>query len=314
MSSLWPIYPLPTLLRVGYGVIGGSPIGDVSIGFLTGEVDDLPRRQANMAEVSRATALLSSAFVARGGLPLYNKSDYRSFASQAQIVANFLRSLGLDAQSTQNELRSGLLQNLQTRSIPGFSRHHWGTEIDVLSTDRNAWLPGGGYSKYIDLLAWLVPNYGLFNPYVEGAFDRSRPHYNPEPWHLSLVRAAVPLQAQWLAKIGDVPSELSALLDRAAAAIAANGNLNPIELRKALQTIDLVSYVRNTAPPPVPQKPIKTSHGAPPYVPSGLANGTLNARLADTFRNQLALAQQRGDTSAVQRISQILTSHGAALS
>lgn len=65
-------------------------------------------------------------------------------------------------------------------------------------------------------------------------------------------------------------------------------------------------------PAPVPVKPIKTSQGAP-YVPSGLANGRLNARLADTFRNQLRLAQQRGDAARIKRISDILTSNGAAL-
>jgi LAS superfamily LD-carboxypeptidase LdcB len=78
-------------------------------------------------------------------------------------------------------------------ALPGASRHHWGTEIDVI--DRAAlpqgarpqlipleYSPGGIFEK---LGAWLpghCEDYGFFLPY-----DRDRGGVRPEPWHLSFA-------------------------------------------------------------------------------------------------------------------------------
>jgi LAS superfamily LD-carboxypeptidase LdcB len=86
-------------------------------------------------------------------------------------------------------------------ALPGASRHHWGTEIDLI--DRAA-LPPGGRPQLISLEyspggvferlgAWLPRHceaYGFFLPY-----DRDRGGVQPEPWHLSfapLSNAALP--------------------------------------------------------------------------------------------------------------------------
>ena len=78
-------------------------------------------------------------------------------------------------------------------ALPGASRHHWGTEIDLI--DRAAlptgqrpqlialeYSPGGVFEK---LGAWLprhCEDYGFFLPY-----DRDRGGVRPEPWHLSFA-------------------------------------------------------------------------------------------------------------------------------
>jgi LAS superfamily LD-carboxypeptidase LdcB len=78
-------------------------------------------------------------------------------------------------------------------ALPGASRHHWGTEIDVI--DRAAlphgqraqlipmeYAPGGVFDR---LGAWLprhCEDYGFFLPY-----DRDRGGVRPEPWHLSFA-------------------------------------------------------------------------------------------------------------------------------
>jgi hypothetical protein len=83
-------------------------------------------------------------------------------------------------------------------ALPGASRHHWGTEIDVV--DRAAGSPGyqprlsaaefapGG--PYAPLDVWLAANmreFGFFRPYT---LDRGG--VQPEPWHLSYAPASVP--------------------------------------------------------------------------------------------------------------------------
>jgi LAS superfamily LD-carboxypeptidase LdcB len=78
-------------------------------------------------------------------------------------------------------------------ALPGASRHHWGTEIDVI--DRAA-LPQGERAQlipmeyspggvFVRLGAWLprhCADYGFFLPY-----DRDRGGVQPEPWHLSFA-------------------------------------------------------------------------------------------------------------------------------
>ncbi len=81
-------------------------------------------------------------------------------------------------------------------ALPGASRHHWGTDIDV--ADRNAvpagyrpqltqeeFAPSGPFAR---LAAWLETNaarYGFFRP-----FRGVRSGVQPEPWHFSFAPVA----------------------------------------------------------------------------------------------------------------------------
>lgn len=83
-------------------------------------------------------------------------------------------------------------------AIPGGSRHHWGSDIDVVDA---AAIPAG-YSVellpreyaadgiFAKLTAWLDANmqrFGFFRPY---RLDRGG--VSPEPWHLSYAPVALP--------------------------------------------------------------------------------------------------------------------------
>ncbi len=87
-------------------------------------------------------------------------------------------------------------------ALPGASRHHWGSDLDVI--DRAALPPGvapqlvpaefatGGPFARLD--AWLgahMHRFGFFRPYVE-----DRGGVSPEPWHLSFAAVSVPAAAQ----------------------------------------------------------------------------------------------------------------------
>jgi len=69
---------------------------------------------------------------------------------------------------------------LQYSSAPGTSRHHWGTDVDLNSTDPAYWRTGSGLAA----LHWLGHNahkYGFFMAYPP---DREQGH-RYEPWHWS---------------------------------------------------------------------------------------------------------------------------------
>lgn len=83
-------------------------------------------------------------------------------------------------------------------AIPGGSRHHWGSDIDVIDA---AAVPAGyqvellprEYARdgvFARLSAWLDANmrsFGFFRPY---SFDRGG--VSPEPWHLSYAPVSLP--------------------------------------------------------------------------------------------------------------------------
>ena len=83
-------------------------------------------------------------------------------------------------------------------AIPGGSRHHWGTDIDVFDaaalTDgyRVQLIPAEYVSNGIfgKLSAWLDQNmqrFGFFRPY-----RTDRGSVSPEPWHLSYAPVSLP--------------------------------------------------------------------------------------------------------------------------
>jgi LAS superfamily LD-carboxypeptidase LdcB len=132
-------------------------------------------------------------------------SGHRSLARQAAIWnAKFRgerRLLGRDgteldrARLSSRELIDSILI---WSALPGASRHHWGTDADVI--DRAAVPPGyeprlvreefAADGIFARLSAWLGENagrFGFFRPY-----STDRGGVMPEPWHLSFAPVAAP--------------------------------------------------------------------------------------------------------------------------
>ncbi|QCR35355.1 M15 family metallopeptidase [Nissabacter sp. SGAir0207] len=91
---------------------------------------------------------------------------------------------------------------LRWSALPGTSRHHWGTDLDIYDPSRlpdgqrlqlEPWeyLPGGYFAP---LTAWLTAHmaeYGFYRPFTE-----DRGGVAVEPWHLSYRPLAAPLEAR----------------------------------------------------------------------------------------------------------------------
>lgn len=149
-------------------------------------------------EAARAFIALRSAGSA-SGLDLAAASSFRDFDRQLGIWND--KYLGrrplLDARGepldravmTAPELVRAILH---WSALPGASRHHWGTEIDLI--DRAALGEGqaqlvpaeytadGVFARLNDWLAEHAEQFGFFRPY-----DRDRGGVQPEPWHLSFA-------------------------------------------------------------------------------------------------------------------------------
>lgn len=160
-------------------------------------------------ETRTLTAFLAMQAEARlAGFELALCSAYRDFTRQLSIWN--AKALGqrpvLDSQSCPmdiTELSDDDLIDaiLLWSALPGASRHHWGTDIDVFDANAikqsdlcliTAEYQDGGPCH--DLHTWLVnhaPGYGFYFPYQVGQSGVS-----PEPWHLSYF----PVSSHYLAQ------------------------------------------------------------------------------------------------------------------
>lgn len=160
---------------------------------------------------------------ARDGIDLAIFSGFRDFDSQAQIWNR--KFTGERALYDENgELLDGSRLSEDERiqcilnwsALPGASRHHWGTELDVF--DRAAvpegyrvrllpdeYRPGGVFHRLAQWMDANIGRFGFFRPY-----SRYRGGMFAEPWHLSFAPVSVPALA---ALTPDVVAEAVALSD-----------------------------------------------------------------------------------------------------
>ncbi len=80
---------------------------------------------------------------------------------------------------------------MEYSAMPGASRHHWGTDID-LNAFNNKYFESGEGLKIFNWLTAHAAAYGFCRPYT--AKGAGRPHgYNEEKWHWSYEPVARPL-------------------------------------------------------------------------------------------------------------------------
>jgi LAS superfamily LD-carboxypeptidase LdcB len=137
------------------------------------------------------------------GIELQARSGYRDFNTQLTIWNRKWRGERplLDRQSRPLE-RAAIADAdmvdviLTWSSIPGGSRHHWGSDVDVVDAaaipaDYKVQLTSAEYARegvFAKLNAWLDANlsrFGFFRPY-----RTDRGGVCPEPWHISYAPVA----------------------------------------------------------------------------------------------------------------------------
>lgn len=153
--------------------------------------------------ISALSALVQRA--ADSGFDMRVASGFRSFDRQLfiwnskanglrPVLDRFEQTVDLNALSDDEKVYA----ILQWSALPGASRHHWGTDIDVYDTSR---MPEG-YQLQLTLEetqndgccaefhAWLTqelqqPAHDFYRPYIPGLGS-----IFPEPWHLSYAPLA----------------------------------------------------------------------------------------------------------------------------
>lgn len=126
-------------------------------------------------------------------------SSYRSFNHQNLIWTrkyNRYRSRKLSSRTAVN-------YNIRYTAIPGSSRHHWGTEIDVVNGKiKTSKYPLNtkhfhGYGIYKDFREWMDENAYKFGFYRVYTNDHTRRGFKYEPWHYSFAELARPMLQEY---------------------------------------------------------------------------------------------------------------------
>lgn len=174
---------------------------------LTGQV------HSHIAAVAEPSCMLHSQVVApflnlrraamADGIDLVPASSFRDFARQLAIWNGkfsgerpMLDSSGarLDAAALTPDRRIDAI--LLWSALPGASRHHWGTDLDLFdraadSTSHEdkltqaAFAPHGPFAPLASWLEIHAPRFGFFRP-----FQGLRSGVQPEPWHFSFAPIA----------------------------------------------------------------------------------------------------------------------------
>ena len=92
---------------------------------------------------------------------------------------------------------------IQYSTIPGTSRHHWGTEIDIIDENHNIkgdlLLEKNYYNNSFEALRlWMEKysyKYGFILPYTK---DKNRSGFLYEPWHYSYSKLSIPFLEEYI--------------------------------------------------------------------------------------------------------------------
>lgn len=150
------------------------------------------------------------AAAAKDNIKIEVVSAYRSFQRQKEIFErkyNQFASQGLSPEKAIDKI-------IEYSTIPGTSRHHWGTDLDIIDAKAprpaNVLMPENfhGNGPYCDFKVWLNENAEKFEFYEVYTDNGNRKGFKYEPWHFSYAPVSIPMLKEYEEKI-DVKKMLS---------------------------------------------------------------------------------------------------------
>lgn len=215
------VYIAIVMLAVSVGGCGTSLKvveldADIDLGHLLGHIN--PANDTSFSRVATSYAdqdglyLLDEVYEAfvemhnaakKDGIALVIISATRNFDSQKEIWEQKWTGArlveGQDLAKTVPDPIERARVILKYSSMPGTSRHHWGTDIDINSVE-NSYFESGVGSKVFEWLAANADDFGFYQTYTPKGEDR--PYgYEEESWHWSYCPIAGRYLRQYLEKV-----------------------------------------------------------------------------------------------------------------
>jgi LAS superfamily LD-carboxypeptidase LdcB len=136
---------------------------------------------------------------AKEGIAIHVVSSYRNYAHQNRIWERKYKRFTKQGLSPINAIKKIITYS----TIPGTSRHHWGTDIDII--DKNSTYSGDvlvpkkfhGDGPFCKLREWLEKNANTYGFYITYTDVNGRKGFNYEPWHYSYAPLSIPMLKEY---------------------------------------------------------------------------------------------------------------------
>lgn len=147
---------------------------------------------------------------AKEGIKIEVVSAYRSFQRQKEIFENKYRNYTAQGMAPLDAIK----KIIEYSTIPGTSRHHWGTDLDLI--DGNAKRPKSvlvaqhfhGTGPFCKMKEWMnqhAESFGFYEVYTD---TPDRKGFKYEPWHFSYAEVSIPmLKAYQSLNLADILKE-----------------------------------------------------------------------------------------------------------
>jgi len=141
-----------------------------------------------------------SAAAQKQGITIKVVSSYRSFERQKSIWNRKFSRFKSEGMQDGEAIR----KIIEYSTIPGTSRHHWGTDIDVINAASiqegdvlltQKFHDDGPYNTLREWMENHAQDYGFLMPYTK---DEKRSGFKYEPWHYSYAPKSIPMLKQYL--------------------------------------------------------------------------------------------------------------------
>ena len=155
------------------------------------------RAQAHDAFVEMKKAAYSD------GIDLKIVSSYRNFTRQEAIWERKFVTYTEDDGMTP---LAAIDKIIEYSTVPGTSRHHWGTDVDIVDgyrkVDGDVLDPAkfGAGGPYEDFKKWMDENSKVFDFHLVYTDDPKRKGFKYEPWHYSFAPLSVPMLTAFRSK------------------------------------------------------------------------------------------------------------------
>lgn len=187
------------LTTVGFSFIGCDMPPKFPVEELLGRVQPTLVGEANLRKEAAEAFTKMKVAAASKGIEIQVASSYRSYQRQEQIwngkYERFTKQ-GLSPVEAIDKI-------IEYSTIPGTSRHHWGTDLDIIQGGKpkqddsllaRHFEEGG---LYRELKVWLDENKESFGFYEVYTNAPGRKGFNYEPWHLSYKSLSHPMLQEY---------------------------------------------------------------------------------------------------------------------
>ncbi len=134
------------------------------------------------------------------GIDISVVSSYRSYERQRSIFERkYIEFTDVDGM----EPLAAIDKIIEYSTIPGTSRHHWGTDVDLIDASKPAdgdvldpdkFQEGGPFADFLTWMQARSQDYGFYLVYTDNAKRRG---FKYEPWHYSYAPLSIPMLSQF---------------------------------------------------------------------------------------------------------------------